>query len=257
MPFTSTKEDAMTAATVEKKFGRTVEQALAKYTVRAKAFANVVAAMKDSDAEAGSPEFNSLAAERVKAERYLKTATQSLTKKGWTFESFGSDPIPPEAKPEEPKSDKPAKAAKPKRPSFASTLPAREKLAAKCGPNVAALLLSIDPVKLTHAEAAIAADLMAAETEPTRDAIIYVGQPMFLSHGLILGVSSPAKQQLPNPRWAGKQTIVRIARQVKDAAPKKDGVDTAIADVEGDQGRPLTDSEAMEVAADVAKTEAA
>jgi hypothetical protein len=70
----------MTAATVENKFGRTVEQA-AKYTVRAKAFHNVVAVMKDSDAEAGSPEFNSLAAERAKAERYLKTATQSLTKK--------------------------------------------------------------------------------------------------------------------------------------------------------------------------------
>jgi hypothetical protein len=74
----------MTAATVEKKFARTVEQTLAKYTVRAKAFANVVATMKDTHAEPGSPAYNQLAAERAKAERYLKTATQSLTKKGWT-----------------------------------------------------------------------------------------------------------------------------------------------------------------------------
>ena len=248
----------MTAATVENKFGRTVEQALAKYTVRAKAFANVVAAMKDSDAEAGSPEFNSLAAERAKAERYLKTATQSLTKKGWTFESFGSDPIPPDAKPEEPKSDKPAKAAKPKKATFASTLPVREALAKKAGDNVAALLRSTDPVKLMHADAAIAADLIASGSiDPDRKAIIAVGQPMFLSHGLILGVSSPAKQQLPDPRWAGKQTLARIARQVKDAAPKMTVEETGVADAEGDLDRKLTDEEAMEVEREALKTVAA
>jgi hypothetical protein len=244
----------MTVQQVDRSFPKTTEAALAKYVVRQKAFHNVVATMKDSDAEAGSPEFNSLAAERAKAERYLKTATQSLTKKGWTFESFGSDPIPPDAKPEEPKSDKPAKAAKPKKATFQSTAPAREKLAAKAGPNVAALLRSTDPRKLKDVEEAIALDLVVSgAVDPTRKQIIAVGRPIFASHGLIQGVSGPAKQAGDAPRWAGAATVARIQRQVKAAAPMMDAVDTAVADTEAHVGRELTDEEGLKVEAEASK----
>jgi hypothetical protein len=238
----------MTARNVERTWPKTTAQALAKYTVRQKAFANVNAALKDTQSEPGEAAYNALCAEKAKAERYLTTATKSLQKKGFTFAEYGGDPIPPAETPEEPKADKPKKATAPKRPTFASTLPAREKLAAKAGPNVAALLRSTDPRKLKDAEEAIALDLIASGAiDPTRKQIIAVGRPIFASHGLIQGVSGPAKQAGDAPRWAGAATVARIQRQVKDAAPKMTLAETAVADAEGDLDRKLTDEEATEV----------
>jgi hypothetical protein len=153
--------------------------------------------------------------------------------------------------------EKPKK-AKPKKPSFATTLPAREKAAQQCGEHVAAILRGAEPVKLAAVEAAIAADLVASgRFDPDRDTVIRVGQPIFTSPGLVTGVETPPKQQLPNPRWAGKATIARIVRTVQEAAPAKDPVETAIADTRDHLGREPTDEEAMEVEAAVAQNEAA
>jgi hypothetical protein len=255
------KEGTMTTTATPRNISKTEAREL---TTRAKYLENwrdAYADFETSDAKLDSPESNQLAAKRDKAVRMLERVTEKLVKRGYSTTSghFDGELIPPTEEPE-PEAATPAKPKKatPKKATFASTAAAREKAATKVGENVARVLRSDSPVRLPVVEEAIALDLIEAGTfDPIRKQIIAVGQPMFLSHGLILGVSSPAKQQMPNPRWAGKQTIGRIARQVKDAAPRKDAVDTAIADPECDQGRPLTDSEAMEVEREVAKSETA
>jgi hypothetical protein len=275
------KEDKMTAAEkTERQFPRTTEEALRKHAVRREAFANAFADFESSDAPLGdNPERNVLLRNREKAEKQLKTAADALRRKGFTLRTDDADPVPPDPD-AAPVTPEPApEKAKPKKPSFADTLPAREKAAQKAGPNVAAILLSTNPVKLAAVEEAIAADLVEADTEPTRDAILYIGQPVFTSPGLVTGVERPPLQQMPAPRWAGKATIARIVRRVKDAAPQPDHTnatngpdepenpadheyqadvaETAVNDAEGDLDRELTDAEAMEVEAEAAKTVAA